>query len=597
MPERNACVRGGAVAATRLLVFALVLGLSGCGWLLGIPVLDVSPTTLDLDSQSAYDGATLTISNIGAPQSTLSFRIVASDPRLRPTPATGALSGGDSLDIGLDVAAETLDIGDALEGNLTVFSNGGQETVRLVFVRTVGGLGSCGTFPMPRTSTAPSGNLRQGAAAAPAPERGYVPGQVLVGYVDPLDLPGPRPPPDPDREGGAALGRGDASVANASAFRARVAEGVRTSYGLRSIAPTGPGAELVYAADPDAVIERLRSDPRVRYAERNAYVALQKLPNDPLLESNQWNLVDFGLPKAWDLETGDGADVTIAIIDSGVQLDHPDLARKMLPGCDFNGNDNDPNPGPVVTGDTAHGTHVAGIAAASGEDLAGVAGVAYGAGVHILPVKIFDDTGTRATVDQLARAIRWSVGIPVAGVAPNPNPADIVNMSLGVPGRFQTLDDATEAAWQRGALLVAAAGNHVAGSGAGVLSPANGPRVLAVGSVDADREPSYFSNTGPELDLMAPGGSGPSSCFYVLSTIPFDDYGCEAGTSMAAPFVSGEAALLLSQLPSRSNQELRDRILAATLPIAGTPSEVGSGLACVDLALGAASRCGAATGP
>lgn len=581
MPHRPPRARGRAAAA--FAVLAVAFSLAGCGWLFSTPVLRVTPDVLSLEQQPASSPSQLTIANAGSAESRLSYAIRSTDPRVTARPGAGVLGGGTSIDVDVVIDDALLAVGDRIDGTLTVTSNGGRASVAFAFVKTIGGLGSCGTFPLEaghgRTAAPrPASPASRQASGTNGSFPGAVPDQVLIGYARPLGLQ-------------------EMDVAAAERFRSRMAEGVRSAYGLRSIAPIASGAELVYTADPDAVIARLRADPRVRYAERNAYVALQRVPNDPLFAQDQWNLSRFGLEDAWDIETGDDGRVVIAIIDSGVQLAHPDLAAKMLPGCDFNGRDNDPNPGPIVTGDTAHGTHVAGIAAAVGDNREGVAGVAFGSGVRILPVKIFDDTGTHATVDQLAKAIRWSAGLHVAGVADNPNPADIVNLSLGVPGRFQTLDDATTAAWEAGALVVAAAGNHTGGQASGVMSPANGPDVIAVGSVDDDKSLSYFSNTGPEVDIVAPGGLGPSSCGYVVSTVPFDDYGCEAGTSMAAPFVSGEAALLKSQDPERDNEDLRERILSTTEPGSGTAEQFGRGVACVDRALGALTRCGIAGSP
>ena len=119
--------------------------------------------------------------------------------------------------------------------------------------------------------------------------------------------------------------------------------------------------------------ERLRRDPRVQYAEPNYYLELLDVPNDPFLE-DQWNLLEFGLPEAWTLEKGTGK-VVVAVLDSGVYGKHEDLSGKLYPGCDFFDGDSDANPGLGDFG-AGHGTHVAGIAAALGNNAVGVAGVA-----------------------------------------------------------------------------------------------------------------------------------------------------------------------------------------------------------------------------
>src|SRR5690606_36347700 len=211
----------------------------------------------------------------------------------------------------------------------------------------------------------------------------------------------------------------------------------------------------------------------------------------------------------------------------------------ILPGWDFYDDDDDTCPGPA-NGHAEHGTHVAGIAAALGDDAYGVAGVAYGPAVQILPVKVFDASGVNASISDLALAIRWSAGLTVPGVATNSNKAAVINMSLGVSGVYPALSEAAADAWNAGSLLVAAAGNHTgATSDPGVLSPANEPCVIAVGSVDSDYDVSTFSNTGPQVELVAPGGFSNVGCLKVFSTMPPPQgHGCSSGTSMAAPFVA-----------------------------------------------------------
>ncbi len=357
----------------------------------------------------------------------------------------------------------------------------------------------------------------------------------------------------------------------------------------------------------------MERDPRVRYAEPDLYlrplsVAEPDLPDDPDLPNDpdlfeQWHLLEFGLPQAWRLETGN-AGIVIAVLDSGVDLTHEDLRGRILPGCDLFNSDNDPSPGPPgQLGDNQrHGTHVAGIALAGGDNGKGVAGVAYG-GVRLLPVKVFDDGGesqfTSSSV--VATAIRWSAGLSVEGLNRTPYPAQVINLSLGGKGNVQTLNDAVRDARRAGSLVVAASGNGF--SSEAIFAPANAPEALAVGSVDANYQRSDFSNystTGRTVDLMAPGGVGDSSCGGVYSTISptFEGmtesaYGCERGTSMAAPFVAGVAALLWSQNPELSDDEVEAKLLSsARYTPAMNPAEYGAGVVCADRALGAATLCG-----
>jgi subtilisin family serine protease len=333
----------------------------------------------------------------------------------------------------------------------------------------------------------------------------YVPGRLLVSYrgsgvVEPLGA--------PER----ALESGPKPTALQTTARR-----VRQRYGLAVLGQLGGGglSEIVRVptgTDVTELAETLRRDPRVRYAEPDYYlyplgVPEGTLPNDPLL-SEQWHLLDFGLPEAWGLETGERS-VVLAVLDSGVDLTHEDLAGRALPGCDVYNGDNNPNPGPPsqLGADQRHGTHVAGIALATGDNSKGVAGVAY-SGVRLLPVKVFDDSGAdaqRTATSVVTRAIHWAAGLSVEGMNRNPYPADIINLSLGGKGSVQSLNAAVQDARDAGSLVVAASGNS--SSSDAIFAPANAPGALAVGSVDDDYGRSYFSNYSAHRPLGRPHGS------------------------------------------------------------------------------------------
>ena len=421
----------------------------------------------------------------------------------------------------------------------------------------------------------------------------YVPGQLLVRYHA------------EDTDSLRSLGARDAARAVQRDYNFRVLEANPKHADLVAL-PAGQNVE-------DA-LRTLQADPRVAYAEPNYYLYMQAAPNDPYLDE-QWNLLQFGLPQAWAIETGQGS-VTLAVLDSGVDLSHEDLRGRFVQGCDFYNQDNDPNPGsPKSNADQTHGTHVAGIATATGDNGAGIAGVAY-TGVELLPVKVFDDQGLdgqRTAVSVVAKAIRWAAGLKVDGASRNPNPAKVINLSLGgggvrdpntgEPANFATLDEAIRDARRAGVLTVAAAGNDNSSGGAkgdGIFAPANAPDALAVGSVDSDYTRSSFSvysTSRRTVNLMAPGGFGPSSCGSVASTIASevnnDNYGCQAGTSMAAPFVAGVAALIWSQHPDWSVDRVEQQLRASTLFDASmNRAEYGAGVLCADRALGAATLCG-----
>ncbi|CAA9583941.1 MAG: hypothetical protein AVDCRST_MAG86-3497 [uncultured Truepera sp.] len=455
---------------------------------------------------------------------------------------------------------------------------------------------TCYTTPQTAEAALPPGSVKAA----------YVPGRLLVSY-----------------RGGAVPRSGSQKGASErqtspQATAPQIARSVRERYGLEVVSQLGGGTLSEIVRVPTGVsvtelAETLRRDPRVRYAEPDYYlyplgVPEGTLPDDPYL-GEQWHLLDFGAPAAWRLETGESS-VVLAVLDSGVDLSHEDLVGRTLPGCDVYNGDNDPNPGPPsqLGANQRHGTHVAGIAVASGDNDKGVAGVAY-TGVQLLPVKVFDDSGAdsqRTATSVVIRAIRWAAGESVDGMNRNPYPADIINLSLGgkadtPDGTIQTLSDAVQEARDAGALVVAASGN--AGSADAIYAPANAPGALAVGSVDADYARSYFSNysaTGRSVDLMAPGGMGDNRCGSIYSTISpaFEGatesaYDCERGTSMASPFAAGVAALIWSQNPELTDDEVEARLLSSTrYTPAMNRAEYGAGVICADRALGAATLCG-----
>jgi subtilisin family serine protease len=253
--------------------------------------------------------------------------------------------------------------------------------------------------------------------------------------------------------------------------------------------------------------------PGVRYAEPNYLASIaDTIPSDPKL-SLQYGLVNIRAPQGWDYSTGSAA-VTIAIIDSGVALTHPDLAAKIVPGYDFVNLDDTPQD------DNGHGTRVAGIAAASGDNGVGVAGVSWGA--RIMPIKVLDSVGGGFLAD-VADGIIWATD----------HGAQVINLSLGSTSSSTALQDAVNYAYGQGVVLVAAAGNAGINS---ILYPARYPNVIAVGAVDGANNHAGFSNFGSDLDLTAPG-------VFIYSTT-IGGYGYESGTSLAVPFVSGLAAIL-----------------------------------------------------
>jgi len=254
--------------------------------------------------------------------------------------------------------------------------------------------------------------------------------------------------------------------------------------------------------------------------------------------SQQWGLQKIGAESAWTVARGAG--VLIGVIDSGVQLNHPDLINKLVPGKDFIDGDNDPSDG------EGHGTLVAGIAAAETGNGVGVAGTAPDA--KILPVRAFDSAGNGGS-DKVSLGIRWAVD-----EAARRGSRLVLNLSfVGPPGGGSTggaifadpsVRDAISYAAGHGDAVVAAAGND--GASATQYNAPEGSGIIVVGSSDQKDQCSSFTNYGSGLDILAPGTD-------ILSTYNNGGYGRSSGTSMAAPFVSGALAVLMSNGRSASS--------------------------------------------
>jgi serine protease len=260
-------------------------------------------------------------------------------------------------------------------------------------------------------------------------------------------------------------------------------------------------------------------------------------PGPPTPGVGQWFLEPQGIPGAWTRSTGQG--ITVAIIDMGIHLEHPDLRANLLPGYDFVNDDADPSPASSSEG---HGSHVAGLVGARGA----VSGVAPNS--RLLPIRVLNaQGGTESTV---ALGILWAANLLEGH--PNPNKADIINLSLGAGAFSSLIADAVTRAQGAGVIVVAAAGND---GSATVSYPAALPGVIAVtalaGPITA-YQPFYASH-GPGVWVTAYGGDtttdqdGNGVPDGILSTDVTDSgYGLRMGTSMACPQVAGLIALVLS---------------------------------------------------
>lgn len=278
--------------------------------------------------------------------------------------------------------------------------------------------------------------------------------------------------------------------------------------------------KLKQGADMKKAMEEYRSSGAVEYVQPNYIYHALFVPNDQHYW-RQWNMKKIGAEPAWDITRG-AADVVVAVIDTGVDLDHPDLAGNLVPGYNFI------NPGTSPQDDHGHGTHVAGIVAAVTGNGTGVAGVA--GDCRVMPVKVLSGEG-EGTDYGVAQGIQWAAD----------NGARIASLSLGGPDYSQALADAVNYAYGKNVLVVAAAGNE----GGAILYPAALPHVVAVGATDNGDNRAAFSNYGDALDIAAPGVS-------IFSTLWDDTYIYLSGTSMATPHVSGAAALVLSLHPGHT---------------------------------------------
>lgn len=240
-------------------------------------------------------------------------------------------------------------------------------------------------------------------------------------------------------------------------------------------------------------------------------------------QKHGWGITAFNLPEAWGETQGEG--VKIAVIDTGVDLDHPDLKENLLPGMNFVNKKKPPHD------DAGHGTHVAGIICAMNNEI-GMVGVAPKS--KVVPIKVLDSKGSGDLIT-VSEGIRWAIEQGV----------DFITLSLGSPNPVQQVRKAIQLAESKGIITFCAAGN--AGKTRQIFYPANYPETIGIGSIDEDMDRSNFSCTGQDLDFLAPGNE-------IFSTVPESWYAILSGTSMANPFAVGVAALLLSYNRSKGNK-------------------------------------------
>ena len=442
--------------------------------------------------------------------------------------------------------------------------------------------------------------------------------------------------------------RADSSLMRALAARAAVATttdgpqhaqalSTRLGLALTDGRVLGPRSQLVHATGVSSkdLAARLAAQSDVEYAVVDGRMRVQAAPNDPLYAAGQsvtpvvgqWYLrapnssviVDatsvlsaINAEAAWAITTGKRS-VVVAVLDTGVRPEHPDLAGKLLPGYDFisdsatandgGGRDADPtDPGDWITAaetnavggqfygcgsldangnatlkadSSWHGTQTAGMIGAATNNGVGMASVGHD--VMLLPVRVLGKCGGYDS--DIQDALLWAAGITVSGVPANPNPAQVINLSLGAPSSCSAAYvDVLQQVAAKGVVVVAAAGND----GLAVGTPANCPGVIAVAGVRHAGTKVGYSDLGPEIALSAPAGNCVSltgSCLYPLVTTSNDgtqgpgasiytdgDLRPTLGTSFSAPLVAGTVALMFSANPALSPVDTLNALKSTARP-------------------------------
>ena len=286
-----------------------------------------------------------------------------------------------------------------------------------------------------------------------------------------------------------------------------------------------------------SVAAALAASPAVETVEPNRVRTADAVPNDRLYSTEAAYLEAMHLPEAWDRTTGSSSQV-LAILDSGVDLSHPDLQGRLVQGYDFVNNDSNPSD------DFGHGTMVAGIAAAQTNNGIGVAGATWQG--RVMPVKVLDSRGS-ATDNDIAAGIHYAVD----------HGATVINMSLGGPGASDLLQSAVDYATSHNVVVVAAAGNDGGTPDASVPHyPAACNGVIAVGATDSTGALASFSSYGPWVNVLAPGTG-------IVSTTYDGSYGQGDGTSFSSPLVAAVAVLLRSADPGASEASIVARIIGS----------------------------------
>lgn len=373
--------------------------------------------------------------------------------------------------------------------------------------------------------------------------------------------------------------------------------------GAHRVATLGDGTERwdLDAPTSAAATAKLRDEFAAEHPELDVDVDVYRAahavtPNDEGYPK-QWPLKLLNAPNAWAVTTGD-PHLTVAVVDTGY-TNHPDLIDKIVTGYDFitdpsNAGDGDGRDGDAHdAGDESeesssfHGSHVSGIIGASSNNSIGMAGVDWSC--RIQPVRVLGVKNHRGKDSDIADGIRWAAGFNVPNVPQNKTPARVINLSFGGRGYSRLLQDAITAARSRGVMVVASAGNDSSDALENVPGALEG--VLSVAAADPDGSLASYSDFGPRVDLMAPGGAlfvdapvegDTPGAIWSTSWVRLQEqpvFAFAAGTSQAAAYASGVAALVRAAAPSLPPEVVAAVMRrASTMPKAGCSQPCGAGL-------------------